>query len=444
MQNTKGAARGIAQTLRRFFINIFTSGKYKKSGEFGLSDSVIQYGLLNYMLIGGITGIGALVAAIGWQWSFFSRLVCYCFIFISFVLVLLARTKIRLNIISTIYIIALSLYAVIHTWDGKAQGANFIYVFAIPLASVLLLGMARGVIITVTDGVIIFLQMSIPCLSKFDYDFDYAVRIILGYYIVSSMMIAIELTRKSKDRKIEAQRKQLDELNRAKSEFLATMSHEMKTPLTVISLHIQRAAELVSVLGRPAEYDEKIIFSLRRAQEEIMRVSRMIENAMRFSSTKKISPKMGPLNISALLKTTAEIYRPLLENGGNRLAVNIADNLPPVYGNTDLLVQVMANLLSNSNNHTNGGEIGIKAETENGENIAVTVTDNGAGISPELLPYMFERDVPGANGMGIGLSICKEIIASHNGTIQIESETGKGTTVVFRIPLNQDLESRKG
>jgi len=432
-----------AQTLRRFFINVFTSGKYKEESEFGISDSVIQYGLLNYMLLGGIIGIGALVAAIGWQWSFFSRLVCYCFIFISFVLVILARIKIQSNIISTIYLIALSLYTIIHTWDGKAQGANFIYVFSIPLASILLLGMLRGIIITVTDGVIIFLQMAVPYLSKFDYDSDFAVRIILGYFIVFSMMIAIELTRKSKDRKIEEQRKQLDELNRVKSEFLATMSHEIKTPLTVISLHIQNADELVSVQKRLDETDKEINFSLRRAQEEIMRVSRMIENAMRFSSTHKSDPQMKPLNISVLLKTTAEAYRPLLENSGNRLTVNIADNMPSVNGNADLLIQVMANLLSNSNNHTKEGEISIKAETENGEYIAVTVTDNGAGISPELLPYMFERNVPGARGMGIGLSICREIIASHNGTIRIESETGKGTTVVFKLPLVSDLTSPK-
>jgi len=433
---------GKTQALKRFFINVFTSGRYKERSEFGISDSVIQYGLLNYMLIGGIIGIGALVAAIGWQWSFFSRLICYCFIFISFIHVLLMRTKIRLDIISLIYVIALSLYTIIHTWDGKAQGANFVYVFSIPLASILLLGMLRGIIITVTDGVIIFLQMVIPGLSKFDYDSDFAVRIILGYYVVSSMMIAIELTRKSKDLKIEEQRKQLDELYRAKSDFLSTMSHEIKTPLTVISLHIQRAADLVSDRKRQTEIDKKISFSLHRAQEEIMRVSRMTNNALRVSSAQKSSPIMKPLNISAFLTTTAEAYRPLIENNDNRLTVNIAVNLPPICGNTDLLTQVMANLLSNSNNHTKKGEISIKAQllNENGEYIAVTVADNGSGISPQQLPYMFERNVPGASGMGIGLSICKEIIASHNGTIQIESEIGKGVAVIFKIPTDENAK----
>jgi signal transduction histidine kinase len=79
---------------------------------------------------------------------------------------MLARTKIRISIVSLIYVIALSLYVIMHVRDGKAHGANFLYVFTIPIASILLLGMLRGIIITVTVGVIISLQMYIPCLSR--------------------------------------------------------------------------------------------------------------------------------------------------------------------------------------------------------------------------------------------------------------------------------------
>ena len=162
-----------------------------------------------------------------------------------------------------------------------------------------------------------------------------------------------------------------------------------------------------------------------------MRVSHITENALRLSSMQESSRQMKPLDIRPILTTTAEAYRPLLEKNGNTLTVNIADNLPPVYGSADLLIQVMANLLSNSNVHTKNGEIGIKTEmrNENGEYVVVTVTDNGSGISPELLPHMFRRNITGASGTGIGLSISKEIITSHNGTIQIESENGKGTSV---------------
>ena len=241
---------------------------------------------------------------------------------------------------------------------------------------------------------------------------------------------------KESERRLKAENAELDNLSRTKSEFLATMSHEVKTPLTVISLHVQRAAELISIGERLAENDEKINASLHRAQEEIMRVSHITENALRLSSMQEISRQMKALNITTLLTATAEAYRPLLEKNGNTLAVNIADKLPPVHSSADLLIQVMANLLSNANAHTKNGEIGIKAEktNENGEYVVVTVTDNGSGISPDLLPYVFERNVSGASGTGIGLSICKEIITSHNGTIQIESESGKGTSVVFKIP----------
>jgi hypothetical protein len=180
------------KSLLRFFINVFTSGRYREKSEFGISDYVIRYGLLNSMLIGEIIGIGAFTAAVGWRWAFFSRLICYCFIFVLFVLVILARTKIRIGIVSLIYVIAISLFVIIHVWDGKAHGGNFMYVFTIPIASILLLGMLRGIIMTVTAGVIVSLQMYMPGLSGFDYHSDFVTRVILGYFIVSSQMLVIE------------------------------------------------------------------------------------------------------------------------------------------------------------------------------------------------------------------------------------------------------------
>jgi signal transduction histidine kinase len=143
--------------------------------------------------------------------------------------------------------------------------------------------------------------------------------------------------------------------------------------------------------------------------------------------------QMKPLDLAILLKTIAEAYQVVLEKDGNQLIVNITPDLPPVYGDADLLIQVTANLLSNARAHMKDGKVTITALALN-EYVTVTVSDNGTGIPAEILPHVFERRVEGASGMGIGLSICKEIITSHNGTIEIESEIGKGTTVMFKIP----------
>jgi len=151
--------------------------------------------------------------------------------------------------------------------------------------------------------------------------------------------------------------------------------------------------------------------------------------------------ELKPLDMAALLTTCAEAYRILLEKRGNRLAVNIADRLPPVSGSADSLIQVMVNLLSNANTHTKDGEIVVAAVAEK-KHIRVTVTDSGSGISPELLPVVFDRQISGGGSTGIGLAICKEIIMLHNGSIEVESEVGKGTTVGFRVPVQRG-ESRE-
>jgi signal transduction histidine kinase len=254
---------------------------------------------------------------------------------------------------------------------------------------------------------------------------------------LSEMLQYLKQGQKSKLEAVEArhEKEKAEAASKAKGEFLATMSHEIKTPLTVISSHVQKAKRLFETgdSGQTFTKGEAIRHSLTRAQEEIMRTGRLTENALRLASMQERKHQMKPLDISILLKTTAEAYQVVLEKNGNQLIVNITPGLPPVYGDADLLIQVTANLLSNANAHTHDGKIIVTALAAN-EYVTVTVTDNGSGIPAELLPHVFERQVEGASGTGIGLSICKEIITSHNGLIEIESENGKGSTVMFRIP----------
>jgi len=417
--------------IKRFFINLFTSGRYKES-EFGMSDYVIQYALLNYMLIGGILGIGGLTAAIGWQWSFFSRLICYYIIFVSFVCILLARTKIRLDYVSLIYVIALSLFVIIHVWDGKTHGSNFMYVFSIPLASILLLGMLRGVIITIIVGVILSLQLFVPGFSRFIYYSDFALRVILGYFIVSSMMIAIELTRKSKDRKIEEQRKQLDELYRTKNEFFALMSHEMKTPLTVIATDIQLAESNIE------ENKEEAKILMRDAWQETMRLADQVTGTLAFTRSQQLSKEMSMIDFGSVIEITLKIYETLLKKQGNVLSMNI-EKLPAVYGNTDMLTSMLINILANANRHTKNGNISVKwSSVRDDKRYCLEISDNGEGIPADLIPHVFERGVSGTNSSGLGLAIVKSIMELHKGEVTLTSEVGKGTTVRLFFPTETE------
>jgi signal transduction histidine kinase len=218
--------------------------------------------------------------------------------------------------------------------------------------------------------------------------------------------------------------------SRSKSEFLATMSHEIKTPLTIISVHIQQAARLFENSGEK----EIISSSLHRAQQELMRTSVMTENALRLAAMEEGHRHKKALHIDTLLTNSAEAYRAILEKRGNKLNLAIADGMERVFGNADQFIQVMVNLLNNANRHTNDGTITVNAQPD-GSSVKVTVTDNGSGIAPELLPHVFERGISGTGGTGFGLEICKKIIESHGGTITADSEPGKGTAVAFALPV---------
>ena len=103
-------------------------------------------------------------------------------------------------------------------------------------------------------------------------------------------------------------------------------------------------------------------------------------------------------------------------------------------GSSDQIIQVLINLLSNANRHTRNGKVVVKAEGLN-DQVQISVSDNGSGISAELLPHVFDRFWRGGGGgTGLGLTICKTIIEEHGGEIGIESEERKGTRVWFTLP----------
>ncbi|MCL2357256.1 MAG: HAMP domain-containing histidine kinase [Defluviitaleaceae bacterium] len=235
---------------------------------------------------------------------------------------------------------------------------------------------------------------------------------------------------------LEAENAALESLSRMKTDYITNISHETKTPLTVISVHIQQARTLYAKSGN----ENKIICdSLQLAQKEIMRVARMTENALWLASMQSNITEMTLLDTEELLVNSAEAFRSFIEKRKNELFTYVPEELPQITGNTDRLIQVIANLITNANAHTENGIISLAAVRES-DCIAVTIKDTGTGITPKLLPRVFERGVSGSGSTGVGLAICKEIIEARGGTISIESE--KGTAVTFTIPVyKSEVES---
>ena len=249
-------------------------------------------------------------------------------------------------------------------------------------------------------------------------------------------------TAKESERHLVSENAALERLSKMKSEYLANISHETKTPLTLISVNVQLVAELLAdaeiVNGewKASGEDGAIINeALERAQEAVLRAGRITESNLRLASMQESREKMTVIDITKLIASSTEIRRGMIEKQGNQLTINVPDNSIQVFGNIDNLTQVMDNLLTNAYNHTKNGKIIVKAIADL-KFITVTITDSGVGITPEILPHVFNRGISGSGGTGIGLALCRKMVEAHGGDIWIDSEQGKGTTVTFTLPIH--------
>lgn len=235
-----------------------------------------------------------------------------------------------------------------------------------------------------------------------------------------------------RERELHEQNKLLDRVNRMKSDLVATVAHETRTPLAVLSGY----AELISGDMRRRGVDEQTAADLDRIADETQRIARIMEEAQRLSRAKDNAAHKAQIQLIDIIRPIARLYAPILERKQTRLTVRLPDELPTVFANAEEITQVLFNLLSNAEKHTENGEVVLSAASDGGF-MAVCVADSGTGIRPGFLPRVFERHMhDDAEGTGLGLPICKEIIEAHGGEISIESTLKKGTAVTFILPLH--------
>jgi len=249
---------------------------------------------------------------------------------------------------------------------------------------------------------------------------------------------------KIRERTLVRENEVLDHLNRTKTQFFQNMSHDFKTPLTVISTSVLNAVDLLDYGDIEAEKDE-MRESLNLAQSEVMRLARLVDGALKHAALYSNRYFAEKINLYRLLKRIEKTYNAFLERKGNKLIVSLPHSLPQVYGNIDMLLNVFSNVITNANRYTQNGEIIITARidekakpTKNAKQfISITVSDNGSGVSPEILDNIFERGAS-ESGSGLGLSICRTAIETFGGTITVKSEAGTGTKVTFTVPVFED------
>jgi signal transduction histidine kinase len=257
---------------------------------------------------------------------------------------------------------------------------------------------------------------------------------LVDFIIVAASLAGIALAHfglyNRQQKRLDEQNAVLEQANRMKTEFLANASHEMRTPLTVTSVNVQTVMEILEDMGEKMD-DPEAGELLKSAQGEIMRLSRMVGGMLTLASMSE-STERKKLDLSTLLGSSVEMLRLGLGRRGNALEAKIEPGLI-VFGNADLLAQVLTNILQNAEMHTQNGTVAVDAERQ-GNEIAVRVSDTGTGIPLELLPHVFERGVTDG-GTGYGLYLCKTVVESHGGRIWIESEPGRGTVVSYVLPV---------
>jgi signal transduction histidine kinase/ActR/RegA family two-component response regulator len=261
--------------------------------------------------------------------------------------------------------------------------------------------------------------------------------------VVSTVRAALRARQRQYDLRrvlveLQAARNEAEQANRLKDEFLATLSHELRTPLNAIlgwmamlrhkQVDPQRVERVLSVVERNAQAQAQLV-------NDVLDVSRMVTGRLTLART--------PVQVSDIILNAVDSAKPSADARRIAIEVDLSADLPPIFGDAERLQQVLWNLLSNAVKFTPElGRITVRAQRD-GSQVQLTVTDTGAGLTAEFLPFAFERFRQGDQsftrahgGLGLGLAIVKHLVEMHGGDVSVESAgPGQGATFRVRLPV---------
>jgi signal transduction histidine kinase len=224
-----------------------------------------------------------------------------------------------------------------------------------------------------------------------------------------------------------------------KSNFLATVAHEISTPLAVIAAS---SADTIELLKETPVNMKEIMDNHEMINKRVLLIDGIITDLMDTVAIEngRLSLSRQPVKLAELLQSVCDKGFKRLDANNNRVAFDLEENFPPIWSDPARIEQVMTNLLSNADRHTKDGLITVTlTRTEKGQ--TVSVADNGEGMEPEIAKAALKEYVTskGENWRhGYGLYLCRQIILSHSGEIWINSERGRGTTVFFTLVEEDD------
>jgi len=241
-----------------------------------------------------------------------------------------------------------------------------------------------------------------------------------------------------------AARVEAERTSRMKDEFLATLSHELRTPMNAIlgwTQLLKRDQQDPEMLSEAISVIEQNVRVQTQLIEDLLDMSRIISGNMRLDVQR--------VELSEIINAAMEGVKPTAETKGVRLEKVIDRLVGPVRGDSRRLQQVLWNLLTNAIKFTpKGGKVRVFAEVMQ-SHVEISVTDTGQGINPDFLPHLFERfsQADGSTkrkhrGLGLGLSIVKNLVEMHGGTVRANSRgEGQGATFIIQFPLQAPKSS---
>jgi len=240
----------------------------------------------------------------------------------------------------------------------------------------------------------------------------------------------------------------LERVNHLKSQFLATVTHELRTPLHSIISYGALILEGFVEGELTAEQEEHIQFIVRRAED----LSHLVDDMLDLSKIEadRLEVKVEPLALEQSLTEVMNQLKPMASNKGLQLTIEMEDSLPMVLADSHRIRQVVINMASNALKFTEKGGVTIRcALLDRYDMLRISVCDTGIGISPAALDYIFEafRQADGSTtrrfgGTGLGLTIARKLIELQGGEVSVESVVGQGSTFSFTLPVAATVRVR--
>jgi len=239
----------------------------------------------------------------------------------------------------------------------------------------------------------------------------------------------------AKNVELEAANRKLKQLDRIKSDFVANVAHEFRTPLTIIKGNVDMVIK--EGLGKVTPNQKEMLDGAVKVSN---RLARLVNDLLDISKIEsgKMKLKKKSMNINKIIDQNLRAFDKIAKDKKLTLRRELAKDMPDINGDADKITQAFINLLNNAVKYSpGGGEISVKTINLEKE-IMVEVADTGEGIAPENIDKIFDKftrvTVEKKEGTGLGLPIARDIIALHNGRMWAKSELGKGSQFYFTLP----------